>query len=82
MLGRGDVELVEEAGELPAILGQVDRGPGVPRTGNPAASSSFAIRSGVCPPNWQITPMGRSASHTARTSSVDSGSKYKRALVS
>ena len=80
MLGRGDVELVEEAGELPAILGEVDRGPGRPQDRKPAASSFLAIRSGVCPPNWQITPIGRSP----RTADVlvDSGSKYRRALMS
>ena len=35
---------------------------GVPRMRTPASSSWRAMFSGVCPPNWQITPMGCSFS--------------------
>ena len=54
----------------------------VPRMANPRASRVCASFSGVWPPNCAMTPTGCSASHTARTSSSVSGSKYRRLDVS
>ena len=42
----------------------------VPRIGNPSSCSVRASSSGVWPPNCAITPTGRSARQTARTSSA------------
>ena len=47
----------------------------VPRMGTPARKSGSARRSGVCPPNWITTPVGRSSSTMFITSSKVSGSK-------
>jgi len=58
----------------------------VPRIGTPASSSGRASFSGVCPPNWTITPSSspfdRSTSISSSTSSAVSGSKYSRSEVS
>ncbi len=48
---------------------------GVPRMRMPAASSSWAMRSGVWPPNCTITPFGGSFAQMLATSSKVSGSK-------
>jgi hypothetical protein len=47
----------------------------VPTIGTPARSSGTASLSGVCPPNWTMTPSGRSRSISASASSNVSGSK-------
>jgi hypothetical protein len=48
----------------------------------PARSIARASLSGVWPPNWITTPTGCSRSSTASTSSIPSGSKYRRSDVS
>src|SRR2546425_2765892 len=47
----------------------------VPRIGTPAASSGLVKRSGVCPPSWTTTPLGRSQRTISSTSSRVSGSR-------
>ena len=54
----------------------------VPMIGTPACSKGTASFSGVWPPNWTITPLGRSVSTMFITSSKVSGSKYSRSEVS
>ena len=48
---------------------------GVPRMDTPARSSGTVSFSGVWPPNWTMTPRGRSRSTMFITSSNVSGSK-------
>ena len=47
----------------------------VPMIGTPAVSRGTASFSGVCPPNWTMTPSGFSFSTMLSTSSRVSGSK-------
>ena len=54
----------------------------VPSNFTPAFMSGTARRSGVCPPNWTMTPSGFSASTISSTSSRVSGSKNSRSEVS
>ncbi len=54
----------------------------VPRMGTPAASSGLVKRSGVCPPSWTTTPLGRSHRTISSTSSNVSGSKYSLSEMS
>ena len=83
LVGRGhhppgrlpQTELGEQFGETAAVLGAVD---GVARgaaNGTPCRSRSAASLSGVWPPSWTMTPIGRSASQMSRTSSKCRGSK-------
>ena len=54
----------------------------VPMIGAPAAASALARLSGVCPPNWTISPFGFMRSQMLSTSSAVSGSKKRWSLVS
>ncbi len=54
----------------------------VPMMGTPALASARARFSGVWPPNCTITPSGCMRSQMFNTSSVVSGSKNSRSLVS
>ena len=69
--------------KLFAILGRINRihtGPDNRHAGR--AASARAKFKGVCPPNWTITPSGCTRSQMFSTSSVVSGSKNSRSLVS
>jgi hypothetical protein len=75
-------EPLEQRAEAPAVLGEVDRLAARAEQRHAGASQAAASFSGVWPPNWTITPSGRSTSTTPSTSSSVSGSKYRRSDVS
>ena len=54
----------------------------VPIIGAPKSCNFLAKLSGVCPPNWTITPSGFSLSIIFITSSKVKGSKYNLSDVS
>lgn len=68
-------QLLEQSLKTFAVFGAVDGVRAGAEDGTPARNSGTARFSGVWPPNWTITPSGRSFSTMCITSSKVSGSK-------
>ncbi len=79
---RDEPKAIEELTERPRSSARSMASTLVPRIGTPASCRPAASLSGVCPPNWTMTPSGCSISTIASTSSSVSGSKYRRVEVS